>query len=276
VGAKPAALAIAKAAANPAVVSPNADGFDDTGIVSFRLTTPATVTATLVDAAGATVASVGTGAKPAGEQRLSVVVDNVGDGLYTLVLRARGPTTEVTARVPFAVNRTLGYVATSEPLVSPNGDGRLDTLDVGFLLTRPANVRVRVVRERKWVANVFRGQLTGGAQTIPWDGKKPYGRLRDGDYEAEVIATNELGPVSQRAQFSVDTTPPTVRLYSLRPLRLRVYEPVRLTVQVNGKWRTIDRTRPGLVPVPATSVRMLRVVARDAAGNASAPLIYRR
>src|SRR5215210_4065872 len=58
VGAKPAALAITHAAAIPSVVSPNADGFDDTGLISFRLSAPATVTATLVDAAGTTVATV--------------------------------------------------------------------------------------------------------------------------------------------------------------------------------------------------------------------------
>jgi hypothetical protein len=276
VGAKPVALAITNAAAIPAVVSPNADGVDDTGLVSFRLTAPATVTATLVDAAGATVATVGSGSRRAGEQRFTFAADALADGTYSIVLRARGSTTEVTARVPLSVNRTLGYVAASERVFSPNGDGRLDTIDLGFLLAKPAEVRVRALRNGKWVANVFKGQLGGGAQTVPWDGEKPYGRLRDGDYEAEVIARNELGAVSQRAPFSVDTTPPALSLYSVRPLRVRVFEPVVLIVQLNGKWSTIDRKRPGLVPIPATTVRTLRVVARDAAGNASRPLIYRR
>jgi hypothetical protein len=277
VGAKPAALAIANAAAVPAVISPNADGFDDTGLVTFRLTAPATVTATLVDAAGNTVATVATGQRPAGEQRFSVAVDGVADGLYTVVLRARGATSEVIARVPVAVNRTLGYVEAFQRVFSPNGDGRLDTLGLGFLLLKPAQVRVRVLRQRKWVANAFKGPLSDGGQTITWDGKKPQGRLRDGEYEAEVIATNEVGSVSQRTPFSVDTTAPSLRLYSVQPLRVRVLEPVRLTIQLNGKWTTIDRKRPGLVPIPRPAVlRKLRVVARDAAGNASAPLTYRR
>jgi hypothetical protein len=277
VGARPAALAITSAAALPTILSPNADGFDDTGLVSFKLSAPASVTATLVDAAGATVATVGTGSRPAGEQRLSFAVDNLGDGAYSIVLRARGATTEVTARVPVVVNRTLGFVAASERVFSPNGDGRLDTIDLSFVLLRPADVRIRVVRGGKWVANVFRGQVGSGGQTVPWDGKKPHGRLRDGDYEAEVIARNELGSVSQRVPFSVDTTAPSLRLYTLRPLRVRVLEPVRLTIQLNGRWTTIDRKRPGLVPIPRPAVlSKLRVVARDAAGNASAPLTYRR
>jgi N-acetylmuramoyl-L-alanine amidase-like protein len=277
VGARPAALAITNAAAIPVVVSPNADGFADTGVVSFKLSAPATVTATLVDPAGTTVATVGTGSRPAGEQRFTFAVDNLGDGGYAIVLRARGATTEVTARVPVVVNRTLGYVAASARVFSPNGDTRLDTIELGFLLARPADVRIRVVRDGKWVANVFRGRVAGGGQTVPWDGKKPHGRLRDGDYEAEVIAANELGSVRQRAPFSVDTTPPALKLYSLRPLRVRVWEPARLVVQINGKWTTIDRPRPGLVPIPAPAVvRKLRVVARDAAGNQSLPLTYRR
>jgi hypothetical protein len=275
VGAKPAALAITKAVATPAVVSPNADGFADGGLVSFRLTAPATVTVTLLDGAGSTVATIGAGQRAAGPQRFPFAADGLGDGAYTILLRARG-TTEVTARVLLRVNRTLGYVAAPQRVFSPNGDGRLESIDLGFLLVKPAEVRIRILRNGKWAANVFKGPLAGGGQTVPWDGKKPQGRLRDGDYEAEVIAKNELGTVSQRAPFSVDTTPPTVRLYSVRPLRVRVLEPALLTVQLNGKWSTIDRKRPGVVPIPSTTVRKLRVVARDAAGNAGPPLIYRR
>jgi hypothetical protein len=275
-GAKAAALAISDAEASPVVVSPNADGFDDTGQVSFKLSAPATVTVTLVDAGGATVAIVATGSRPAGTQRFSFAVDALGDGTYTIVLRARGSTADVTTRVPLIVNRTLGYVTASVPLFSPNGDGRLDSIDLGFLLVKPAELRVRVIRNGKWVANVFKGQVASGAQTVTWNGKKPDGRLRDGDYEAEVIAKNELGSVAQRVPFAVDTTLPTVRLFSVRPLRVRVLEPVVLTVTLNGKWSTIDRKRPGLVPIPATTVRNLRVVARDAAGNVSQALTYRR
>ena len=107
------------------------------------------------------------------------------------------------------VNRTLGYVTASAPVFSPNGDGRFDSIDLGFLLVKPAEVRVRIVRNDKWAANVSKAQLGAGAQTVAWDGKKPGGRLRDGAYEAEVIARNEVGTVSQRVPISVDTTAPS-------------------------------------------------------------------
>ena len=254
-GAKPAALAITGAEADPAVVSPNADGFDDSGVVSFKLERPATVTATVVDAGGTTVATVGTGSRPAGRGAFTFAADALGDGAYTVVLRARGATADVTARVPMLVNRTLGYVTAAAPVFSPNGDGRFDSLDLGFLLTKPAEVRIRIVRNGQVGRQRRQGRQVGaGAQTVAWDGKKPGGRLRDGAYEAEVIARNEVGSVSQRVPFTVDTTAPVLRLFSVQPLRVRVLEPVRLSIKLNGKWSTIDRDRPGLVPIPATTV----------------------
>jgi hypothetical protein len=274
-GGKAAALTLTRAAAVPPVISPNGDGYDDSGLVSFVLGAPATVTATLLDGTGAAVAMLLSEPRTAGEQRFSFAADAFADGLYTIVLRARN-STEVTAQLRLAVDRTLGYV-TAAPVFSPNGDGRLDTVDFGFFLARPTVVRVRVVRGETWVANVFKGPLGEAGQKLAWDGKKPHGRLRDGDYEVEVTATSGLGTVSQRAPFSVDTTLPSLRLVSLRPLRVRVLESVRLIVQLNGRWSAIDRNRPGLVTIPAPAViRTLRIVAQDGAGNRAEPITYRR
>ena len=90
-------------------------------------------------------------------------------------------------------------------------------------LVSPRGARARDPRTAKRVANVFDGPARPAApQMVTWNGKKPDGRLRDGAYEADVIATNELGTVAQRVPFAVDTTPPTLRLVSVRPLRVRV------------------------------------------------------
>ena len=199
------------------------------------------------------------------------------DGVYTVLLVAQSGSKQARAQVPLTVNRALGFVSASLPLFSPNGDGRLDSIRFGFQLAGSAAVRARVLRGGKWVANVFKGALPPGPQGVEWNGRKPRGRLRDGDYQVEVTASTALGPVSQRASFAVDTTPPALRLISLRPVRVRVLEPVRLAIQLNGRWITIDRKRPGLVTLGRPPVvRKLRVVARDAAGNASMPLTYRR
>jgi N-acetylmuramoyl-L-alanine amidase len=279
IGGKAAALSLTRVTAEAAVVSPNGDGYADSTGIAFVLGAPATVSARLLDAQGVAVATVlAPEPRAAGEQTLRLVPDAVPDGAYRVVILAQnGGGKEVSAQVPVTVTRALGYLVTSAATFSPNGDGRLDKATFSFLLGSSAGVRVRIVRGQAWVATLASGPRSPGEQTVEWDGRKPHGRLRDGDYEAEATATTELGQVSQRAAFSVDTRAPSVRLFSLRPLRVRVLEPVRLIVQLNGRWSAIDRKRPGLVTIPAPAVvRTLRVVAQDAAGNRGEPLSYRR
>jgi hypothetical protein len=279
IGGRAAALSLTRVTAEPAVVSPNGDGYADSTGIAFVLGAPATVSARLVDAQGAVAATVlSPEPRTAGEQTLRLAPDAVPDGAYRLVIVAQnGGGKEVSAQVAVTVTRALGYLGTSEAIFSPNGDGRLDRVGFSFLLGSSAGVRVRIVRGQAWVATLANGPRSPGEHILEWDGRKPRGRLRDGDYEVEVTATTELGPVSQRVAFRVDTRAPAARLFSLRPLRVRVLEPVRLIVQVNGRWRVIDRKRPGLVPIPSPAVvRSLRVVAQDAAGNRSEPVSYRR
>jgi hypothetical protein len=272
-----AALSLTGVGADPPVVTPNGDGDGDSSTVSFVLGAPATVTARLLDASGALVSTLLSEPRPAGRQLLHVAADGLPDGVYTVELVAQSAGREARARVRVTVNRALGFVAASLPLFSPNGDGRLDSIRFSYQLAAPAAVRVRVVRDGKWVATLYKGSLAAGGQAIVWDGRKPHGRLRDGSYQVEVTAAGAVGAVSQRANFDSDTRPPSLRLVSLRPLRVRVTEPVRLIVQLNGRWSTIDRRKPGLVTVARPgAVRKLRIVARDAAGNAGAPLTYSR
>ena len=279
IGGKVGALSLTRVTAEPAVVSPNGDGHADTTAVAFVLGAPATVSARLLDAQGAVVSTLlSLEPRTAGEQALRLAPDAVPDGAYRVMIVAQnGGGKEVTAEVPVTVTRALGYLGASDATFSPNRDGRLDRIRFSFLLGSSAAVRVRVVRGQAWVATLANDQRSPGEQTVEWDGRKPHGRLRDGDYEVEATVTTELGQVSQRAAFSVDTRAPSVRLLSLRPLRVRVLEPVRLIVQLNGRWSAIDRKRPGLVPIPvAAVVRSLGVVAQDAAGNRSEPVSYRR
>ncbi|MEX2647050.1 MAG: peptidoglycan recognition protein [Gaiellaceae bacterium] len=279
IGGKTGALSLTRVTAEPAVVSPNGDGHADSTAIAFVLGAPATVSARLLDAQGAVVSTLlAPEPRTAGEQAVRLSPDAVPDGAYRVMIVAQnGGGKEVTAEVPVTVTRALGYLGASDATFSPNGDGRLDRIRFSFLLGSSAAVRVRVVRGQAWVATLANGQRSPGEQIVEWDGRKPHGRLRDGDYEVEATATTDLGQVSQRAAFSVDTRAPSARLFSLRPLRVRVLEPVRLIVQLNGRWSAIDRKRAGLVPIPSSAVvRSLRVVAQDAAGNRSEPVSYRR
>jgi hypothetical protein len=277
-GGSTAPLAIEALAATPASVSPNGDGQADTTTVGFTLTAPASVSVDVFDAPQNDVLPV------LSEQRFltgkqSVVVDPapLPDGSYTIAVRAQGDDgSDVESVIPVTVSRLLGLVAASPPLVSPNGDGRNDTLTVTYGLTGPANVQVSITREGKWVATPLVAPEQAGQQTFTWDGSRNGGPLRDGSYAATVSAANEVGGSSFSIPFTVDTTRPRVQLVSRKPFVLSVSEPVTLTARIDGhvvrrKVRHASRIR---IPLERPFRRAV-VTALDAAGNASAPLVVR-
>src|ERR687887_1308680 len=77
-------LRITDAAAVPPVISPNGDGVDDYATISYTLTAPATLTATLLDATGATVSTLfADEPHGAGPQSFDFYGDAIPDGSYT-------------------------------------------------------------------------------------------------------------------------------------------------------------------------------------------------
>jgi hypothetical protein len=275
IGARAGTLAITGAAAAPAAISPNGDGIDDAATVSYTLGVPATVTATLVRPDGAQVATLFAEARPAGLNTFTFAAEAVPDGTYTIVLRATGGNgREVVAQVPVLVSRTLAAPSLAPKVFSPNGDRRLDVLRIRFSLTAPAQVRVRILtKDGKFVTTpLVAAPLAPGVHTVPWDGSKRIGRLPDGEYQAEITVTDAVGAMSHAMPFVSDTRPPTLRLVSLRPLRLWVSEAADVVLVVNGERRVVKRPAAGTFLVPAPSVRTLRATAWDAGGNVSAPV----
>ena len=120
-------------------------------------------------------------------------------------------------------------------------------------------------------------------------------RLLDGAPEGAVAAAGEqtegrgrLGrtwhaPVGTSLLFSIVLEPrvPPAQLHelslvSLRPLRFRTSERVTVIASVNGRV-TRGSKGPGVFTFgKAKTIRTLRAVARDAAGNESAPVTYPR
>jgi hypothetical protein len=268
----PALLSAARAV--PTSVTPDGDGRDDAATVTFSLAAPATVTATLTATGGVVVSTLMTELRPAGQNTFPFVPQNLASGTYAIVLTAvalDGRTR--TAAVPVSVNPIVSGFASSGVLFSPNGDGRLDTLEFRFGLASPAQVKLRVLSRGLWVATVFAGALQAGPQVLTWDGRKQIGRLLDGRYEAELTAPGFV----QRFPFASDTRAPSLRLLRLRPARLWVSEPAEVVLTVDGRRRTVRRDRPGGFAVPGRPARrVLRAVARDAAGNVGRPLVAGR
>jgi N-acetylmuramoyl-L-alanine amidase/FlgD Ig-like domain len=271
-------LAVEDLAATPARVSPNGDGQADTATVGFTLTAPASVSVDVFDAAQNDVLPL------LADQRLvagkqSVVVDpaTLVDGSYTVVVRAHGDDgSDVESVIQLTVSRLLEIVAANPPLLSPNGDGRNDTLSVSYGLTGTANVQLTITRNGKWVATPLVALQQAGPQTFTWDGSRNGGALRDGAFAVTVSAANELGTASFSVPFTIDTTPPRVRLVSRRPFVLSISEPATLTARIDGrvvrkKVRHASRIR---IPLEGPFRRAV-VSAVDPAGNTGAPLVLR-
>jgi hypothetical protein len=231
------------------------------------------VSVDLLDADGALVETIDSGPKPTGAQSALFDPSDVPDGNYVIRVGAQDALgRQARAAVPLAVSRTLSAFAADTKLVSPNGDGRRDAVTFRFMLLQPSAVTLALVSAEAEFS-VFSGELMPGRQTVVFSGPAVDGSpVPDGTYQATLTA----GAVSETLPLTIDDTPPNVSLVSVKPLTLRVAERVTVIAVVNG--RTIRASRkPGVfVLARKETIRSLRVVVRDAAGNQSAPVTYRR
>jgi N-acetylmuramoyl-L-alanine amidase len=268
---KGAALSVSRVTAEPGVVTPNGDGVSDTAAISYTLGAAAVVTATVVDAAGRTVATLFSEPRGAGQQGFAFSAEGIPDGAYTIVITAvNGGGKQATGRVAILVSRTLFAYAAGRAAFSPNGDGRLDSMPFTFTLGSPATVRLRILREGKWVATPVPSlALPAGPQMLAWDGRKRLGLPPDGIYDAELSVTDAVGTVKQTVRFISDRTRPELRLLSLRPLRFRLTEPATVVIWFDGRRRVVTLNRDGDFWGAGRATKV-RAVAYDPAGNRSA------
>ncbi len=269
IGAKPVVLAITSPTALPRTITPNGDGQTDFSQISYTLTAPATVTATLRGPDGQDLSILFSQARRPGKQSFRFTAAGVADGRYEIVLSASDGRTTVSSLVPVLVDRTVRGFAASPLAVSPNGDGVADELTFDFELAQTASVKLEIAQASKTLTSVYSADLAPGAQTVSWN---PTG-LKDGKYAGVLTATNDVGIVTHTALFRVDTVAPNLRALSFRSLRFRVSEPATIRLTLNGK--LVTRTvRAGVFSFRAARVRSVRIVAQDVAGNISRTLKY--
>jgi hypothetical protein len=269
IGTKATVLALTAAAASPRTITPDGDGQTDFSQITYTLTAPATVTATLRGPDGGDLAVLFSQQRQPGKQSFRFAAAGVADGRYEIVLSATDGKQTVTSVVPVLVDRTVRLFAAAPPAFSPNGDGVADELAFSFELTRAASVRLDIAQAGKTVASVYSADLQPGSQTVTWNGAG----AKDGKYAGVLTATNEVGTVVHNVLFRVDRIPPRLSALSFRRLRFRVNEASTIRLILNGKL-VVRTVRAGVFSFRSSLVKSVRIVARDAAGNVSRTLRY--
>ena len=266
-------LAIGGLSADPETVSPNGDTIADATTITYTLNTPANVSVRVLDLLGAQVAAFPKTWKRAGEHVLRLDPGPLPDGIFRVELTANATGSRIaTASTQLAVTRTLGNVAATRLAFSPNADGRADQISFRFSLAAPAEVRLRIVKNGKWVATPFSGPLEAGPKKVDWNGAKRVGKLVDGRYEAIIEATDPIATSTVALPFAADTRQPKLRIVQRSPLRIWLSEPARLTLRFGTRSLVYDAAVAGTMRIPnAPRLGIVRAVAWDPAGNTSIP-----
>ena len=264
----PATFSLTNLVASPSVITPNADGSDDTATVSFTLGTAAQMYAQVLDAGGAPLLTLLNETRPAGANSFFWGAHVLPDGRYRLAVTARAGGKTVTKAIDVVVDRTLAGLQESLPVISPTGDGINDTVTFSFSLAQNVPVRVEIVQDGFAVATPFQGQLGVGPHAVDWDGTTNGVPLPDGAYFALVTVTDALGDVQLSLPLTIDTIPPVLKLLDAKTLKFSLSEPASVTVVVNQKTRLVKNAPKGTFTVGyAGTVTGLTAVAQDAAGN---------
>jgi hypothetical protein len=263
------AFAMQDILATPTLVSPGGDPTDDSMAVSYTLTAPATVTATLADANGHVLSTLFAEPKNGGAQTFTFTpAAGLLAGTYTIQLAALTPAgATASASIPFTIDDTLDAFTSSAPLFSASTHG---SATLSFTLTRgPVNAELRVLRGADVLATPSSGVLQAGPQALTWNGTRDDGTVApDGVYVLSLSVTDEVTTFTKTVTVTLDSTPPKVTVLSYRSMRFRVAEPSVLTLVVGSSryTRTLEQAKTISFWLEHRP-RAYRLIASDAAGN---------
>ena len=278
----PPPLEVHDLAASPRVVARDVDGDVTPTQISFDLTTGAAVTVDVLNSSGSRVRRLLDGvSRPGGRTEVAWNGRNgagalVPSGRYKVRVSATSPGQSASSQREVVADWTLAYLRLGPRPISPNGDGRRDSLATTFRLDRSADVRLRVLQGTTRVATLAAGDLATGAHDYVWNGRNAEGdRVPDGRYWIEVRATTALGTLTRSRRVSVDTTPPRVRIVSAVAGRrtrvvVRVSESALLVVQFGADVFVARNVPAGETVVRHDGVfKRVRASATDPAKNSS-------
>jgi hypothetical protein len=231
--------------ADPAGFTPNGDGKTDTTSISYELAGPAAVRIELQTEQGGPLATLQTASRAAGRHVFAWNGGGYPDGRYRIVVVARGARgAEVRATTNVVLSRTLSGFGILPAAISPNGDGRADSLIASFSLSGSALANLSIRRGTAGVVSVFDSLLPLGPHTVTWPGG-----VRDGVYSVALTVTDATGPVTQLLPVRVDRVAPRLKVVNKRPLRVSLSEPARVTFTADGVTTTVFRRKAGVFTV---------------------------
>lgn len=289
--------------AAPRLFTPNGDGVADTVSLAVSSSEAGSALASVRDAGGAVVASLGA---PIAGRAATLTWNGTAssgapapDGVYTLSLTVRdlaGNASDAQER-QVVVDRTLASASLSKALFFPqDGDSLAPTVAFGFTLNGPASVDWAIVNSAGAVVRTIKAgeSLVAGRYGFTWNGRDNAGRyVARGWYRAQVTATDGLATLrlssasvlADAFRFAVsDTTPGrgqriTVTVYSAEGLRsaprLTVVQPriaawsVSMVRVSSGVYRATITLRKS-----STGTLRLKVSAPDTAGRSQYSNLY--
>jgi flagellar hook assembly protein FlgD len=290
----PPPLDITGFSVSPHVLTPNGDWSGESASVRFGLTRRAVLGVRVVNASTSNLVRtlLASAERAAGARTMTWDGKNAGgtvvpDGRYRIEVSASDGAEQAARSANVVVDTTLGGFSASPGLVSLNGDGKAEPLEIGYALTRQAGVKVQIRRNGKTVHTVLSATQPAGGYVTSWDGRGPGGkRIADGALTAVAVATTSLGTRTLSRPFTLDTAAPAIRIVSFRRsngvvrLRFSLSEAAQVRIWFGrNRWNDggyADRAgRAGeQVFSRRTTARVFRIVATDAALNRAAR-IYR-
>ena len=136
--------------------------------------------------------------------RQACYTDCPGDVLYSLLPQVRAAVAKTGLPKIYAF-------AVGSQYVSPNGDGRLDSLGIHYTISQAADWTVQVKTAKGAVVRTLKGH--GNAVKVTWDGRNGSGQaVADGTYTVVATATCSRGTARPGiTTVHVDTVPPQVQ-----------------------------------------------------------------